>query len=155
MPAPNRQEPRDPDFHVADRLHSAAIHLLRRLRPEDEASGLSAPRLSALSVIVFAGPITIGDLAAAEQVSPPTISRLVKELELEGLVTRERDRDDGRVQLVLATARGRRTLEAGRRRRVARLAADLARLPAAERRLLARAAGVLEKLSRPPPPVDA
>ncbi len=154
MPAPHRQEPRDRDFHIADRLHSAAIHLLRRLRPEDVASGLSVPRLSALSVIVFAGPITIGDLAAAEQVSAPTISRLVKELEQEGLVTRERDSDDGRIQRVIATARGRRTLEAGRRRRVAKLAHDLAHLPAAERRLLARAAEVLEKLSRPRRPAD-
>lgn len=151
MTSAHRQPPRDRDVHVADRLHSAAIHLLRRLRLEDEAAGLSAPRLSALSVIVFAGPITIGDLAAAEQVRPPTISRLVKELEREGLVTRDRDPEDGRVQRLQATARGRRTLEEGRRRRVAKLAADLARLPAAERRLLAQAADVLEKLSRPSP----
>ena len=73
---------------VADRLHSAAIHLLRRLRSEDAASGLTAPRLSALSVLVFGGPRSIGDLAAAEQVRPPTISRLVRELERDGLVTR-------------------------------------------------------------------
>ncbi len=154
MTQPNRQVPPERDFDIADRLHSAAIHLLRRLRPEDEASGLTAPRLSALSVIVFAGPITIGDLAAAEQVRPPTISRLVKELERDGLVTRDRDPEDGRVQRLRATARGRRTLEDGRRRRVAKLAADLARLPAAERRLLARAADSLEKLSRPAPPEE-
>ncbi len=154
MTQPNRQVPPERDFDIADRLHSAAIHLLRRLRPEDEASGLTAPRLSALSVIVFAGPITIGDLAAAEQVRPPTISRLVKELEPDGLVTRDRDPEDGRVQRLRATARGRRTLEDGRRRRVAKLAADLARLPAAERRLLARAADSLEKLSRPAPPEE-
>ncbi len=147
-----RQDPRDRDFRLADRLHSAAIHLLRRLRPADEASGLSAPRLSALSVIVFAGPITISDLAAAEQVSPPTISRLVKELEQAGLVSRDRDPDDGRVQRIKATAQGRRTLEEGRRRRVAKLADDLSRLPDAERRLLARAADSLEKLSRRPAP---
>ncbi len=50
---------------LADRLHSAAIHLLRRLRREDDASGLPAPQLSALSVIVFGGPIAIGALADA------------------------------------------------------------------------------------------
>ncbi len=88
---------------VADRLHSAAIHLLRRLRREDDASGLSAPRLSALSVVVFGGPVTIGALAAAEQVRVPTMSRLVAALEADGLVRRKPDVDDGRVVRVAAT----------------------------------------------------
>jgi len=135
--------------HAADRLHSAAIHLLRRLRAEDPASGLSAPRLSALSVIVFGGPLTLGQLAEAEQVRPPTVSRLVKELEAEGLVEREQDEKDRRVQHVRATSKGRRLLDAGRRRRVARLAAELERLAPAERRLLASAARVLERLATP------
>jgi hypothetical protein len=68
---------RDDAEAIADRLHSAAIHLLRRLRREDATSGLSAPRLSALSVIVFGGPLTLGELANAEQVRPPTMTRLV------------------------------------------------------------------------------
>ena len=63
-----------------------------RLRAEDDASGLSAPRLSALSVVVFAGPISLGGLAKAEQVRPPTISRLVNALEAEGLFEQERKR---------------------------------------------------------------
>jgi len=134
---------------IADRLHSAAIHLLRRLRGEDESSGLSAPRLSALSVIVFAGPIRLGDLAGAEQVRPPTISRLVKELERERLVRRIPDPADRRIQRVEATAKGRRLLDEGRRRRVATLAADLGQLGPRDRRLLARAADILEDLSRP------
>ena len=71
----------DPATHLADQLHSAAIHLIRHLRQEDDASGLTAPRLSALSVIVFGGPLTVGELAHAEQVRPPTISRLVSDLE--------------------------------------------------------------------------
>src|SRR3954462_3251460 len=79
---------------LADRLHSAAIHLLRRLRREDDASGLPAPQLSALSVIVFGGPITLGALAAAEQVRPPTITRVVATLEESGLVVRETDDAD-------------------------------------------------------------
>src|SRR3954464_7525598 len=82
---------------LADRLHSAAIHLLRRLRREDDASGLPAPQLSALSVIVFGGPLTLGDLARAEQVRPPTITRLIGELEQQGLVEREVDGADRRV----------------------------------------------------------
>jgi DNA-binding MarR family transcriptional regulator len=74
---------------LADQLHSAAIHLLRQLRKEDDASGLSAPRLSALSVVVFGGPITLGALARAEQVKPPTMTRLVDALEKDGYVKRD------------------------------------------------------------------
>ena len=73
---------------MADRLHSAAIHLLRRLRVEDEALGISAPRLSALSVLVFAGPRRVGELAEAEQVEPPTMTRLVDGMERDGYVAR-------------------------------------------------------------------
>lgn len=143
-------EPGADAARVADRLHSAAIHLLRRLRQEDAASGLSATRLSALSVIVFAGPLTLGELAEAEQVRPPTISRLVQGLEAEGLVKRLPDPRDGRVQRVRATARGHTLLQEGRTRRVAALARDLAALPAADLDTLARAAALLERLTLPP-----
>jgi DNA-binding MarR family transcriptional regulator len=145
--ARTRQSPA-PAFETADRLHAAAIHLLRRLRTEDDASGLSAPRLSALSVVVFGGPITLSDLAAAEQVRPPTISRLVRELEHDGLVEVVRDPIDRRVRRARATAKGRRVLREGRARRVRRLADDLARLSGAERGVLERAAEVLERLAR-------
>jgi len=131
---------------VADRLHSAAIHLLRALRREDAASGLSAPRLSALSVVVFAGPITIGALAAAEQVRPPTMTRLVAALEAQGLVTRVPDPDDGRVVRLRATAKGQRLLAAGRARRVEKLAAQVDALPPDDRATLARAAELVERL---------
>ncbi len=67
----------DADRAVADRLHSAAIHLLRRVRKQDVATGEGPARLSALSVLVFGGPKTLGELAAAEQVKPPTMSRIV------------------------------------------------------------------------------
>ncbi|MDQ6886080.1 MAG: MarR family transcriptional regulator [Gemmatimonadota bacterium] len=131
---------------VANRLHSAAIHLLRRLRIEDEATGLGAPALSALSVIVFAGPITLGDLARAEQVRPPTITRLVTSLEADGLVTRRLDARDRRVQRVHATARGRQVLEAGRARRVASLARHIRELPARDRAILEKSADLLEAM---------
>lgn len=150
-PLPTEAHPADPE-RVANRLHSAAIHLLRRLRAEDAAAGISAPRLSALSVIVFADPerpISLGELAEAEQVRPPTISRLVKELEIEGLVERLSDADDRRVQRVRATARGRKLLQHGRARRVAALARDLRRLPAGELGSLAEAAALLERLALP------
>ena len=134
---------------VADRLHSAAIHLLRSLRREDDRSGLSAPRLSALSVLVFAGPLTLGELAAAEQVRPPTMTRLVQALEADGLVSRTPDPSDGRVTRLAATPRGRRLLAAGRARRVAALARRLCELPSAERLALAHAAAAIEWLAAP------
>jgi DNA-binding MarR family transcriptional regulator len=134
---------------IADRLHSAAIHLLRRLRAEDAATGLTAPRLSALSVVVFGGPITLGALAAAEQVRPPTVSRLVHDLEADGLVRLRPSPDDARVRLAEATPRGRRLLQEGRARRVSRLAAELEALPRTEREILARAVDILEALLLP------
>ena len=132
---------------VADRLHSAAIHLLRRLRVEDKAIGLSGPRASALSVIVFRGPVTMSALAEAEEVRPPTITRLVAGLERRGLVRRVSDSRDGRVQLVEATAAGRRLLNKGRARRVARLAEGLAQLSKDDQHLLARAAELMDRLA--------
>src|SRR5437667_9309174 len=126
---------------IADRLHSAAIHLLRRLRVEDKALGLSGPRASALSVIVFRGPIAMGALAEAGQVRRPTITRLVDGLERRGLVRRVNDPADGRVQLVAATAAGKRLLQKGRARRVERLMQGVMQLSEEEQRVLARAAG--------------
>lgn len=139
--------PRQPD-PIADRLHSAAIHLLRALRQEDRATGLSGPRLSALSVVVFAGPIPMTALAAAEQVRAPTMTRLVRGLERARLVERVRDPDDRRVFRVRATPAGRALLLKGKRRRVARLARGLERLGPADRALLARAADLIEALAR-------
>src|SRR5688500_19372996 len=97
--SPNRARGKGPQSadDLADRWHSLAIHLLRRLRREEVKAGLTGPRLSALSVIVFGGPITLVELAAAEQVRPPTMSRLVRALASEGLVRRERDPADGRL----------------------------------------------------------
>lgn len=131
---------------MADRLHSAAIHLLRRLRKEDDAAGISASRLSALSVVVFAGPVTMGQLAAAEQVSAPTMTRLIGAMERDGLVVREDDAEDGRIVWIRATAKGSRILHDARRRRVAALTDELAALDGAELRLLARAAEIVERL---------
>jgi DNA-binding MarR family transcriptional regulator len=137
------------DRQVADRLHSAAIHLLRHVRTVDSESGLTASRLSALSVIVFGGPISISELAEAEQVRPPTISRLVKELEWEGLVSRQRDAQDRRVTRIRATSKGRRLLFEGRERRVAKLAERVAGLSPEERERVAEAAATLERFSLP------
>jgi DNA-binding MarR family transcriptional regulator len=144
MPTPrSRQSPTAATLQTADRLHSAAIRLLRRLRTVDVAAGLSAPRLSALSVVVFRGPLTLSELAAAEQVRAPTITRLVQDLERAGLIQRVPDPTDRRVTRVRATAAGRRLLAAGRARRVRRLADDIGRLGAEDRGALARAVDLL------------
>jgi DNA-binding MarR family transcriptional regulator len=132
---------------VADRLHSAAIHLLRRIRAADAETGLTAPRLSALSVVVFAGPQTLSALAAAEQVRLPTMTRLVQGLERDGLVARAFDPDDRRRVVIRPTARGAAILRAGRARRVARLAESLEHLPSKDLACLCRAAEVLEALN--------
>jgi DNA-binding MarR family transcriptional regulator len=141
------QVPHAPVRAIADRLHSAAIHLLRRLRVEDKAMGLSAPRASALSVIVFRGPVTMSALAEAEQVRRPTITRLVDGLERRGLVRRVGHAEDGRVQLVEATAAGKRLLNKGRARRVERLARAVSRLSEEDQRVVARAAGLIERVA--------
>jgi DNA-binding MarR family transcriptional regulator len=139
--------PDDTATELADRLHSAAIHLLRRLRREDARTGLSGPRLSALSVVVFAGPLTLGELAAAEQVRPPTMTRLVRALEARGLVTRESDEQDGRVVRLRATAKGRRLMAEGRARRVRALARELERLDAEELAALRDGAAAIEHVA--------
>jgi len=138
--------PAAPDRGVADRLHSAAIHLLRRLRRHDEAMGLTPARASALSIMVFGGPLTLGSLARAEQVSAPTITRLIVGMERDGLVRRESDAQDGRVAWLHATPKGTRLLHEGRQRRVAALADDLNRLSDADRATLAAAAEILERM---------
>ncbi|MGE5803906.1 MAG: MarR family winged helix-turn-helix transcriptional regulator [Gemmatimonadota bacterium] len=153
MHAAFRQDPPQPHpapaavRAIADRLHSAAIHVLRRLRVEDKVMGLSAPRTSALSVIVFRGPITMSELAEAEQVKPPTITRLVEGLVRRGLVRRVSDASDGRVQRVEATAAGRGLLNRGRARRVARLAQGVAELTKDDQDVLARAAELMDNLA--------
>jgi DNA-binding MarR family transcriptional regulator len=130
---------------AADRFHSAAIHAFRHVRREDPATGLSAARLSALSVLVFGGPRTLGELAAAEHVRPPTMTRVVRALEDAGFVRRESDPDDGRVAHIHATAAGKRVLWRGRERRVANLAALLARLSPEEVDRVHEAAGLVER----------
>lgn len=140
---------------LAERLHSTAIRLLRHVRGEDAASGLTAARLSALSVLVFGGARTMSELALAEQVAPPTMTRLLQGMERDGYVKRMRDRSDGRVLRVSATPAGRRALERARARRVARLDQLLSeRLGTQDRARVAQAVSLLEQAlgARPPAP---
>ena len=133
---------------LADDLHSAAIHLLRRLRKQDAASGLSPARLSALSVIAFGGPLRISDLARAEQVRTPTVTPIVGALEEQGLIVRETDAKDARAAVLRATPKGQKLMAEGRARRVATLAAQLRALPARDVAVLEKAAALLQKLIR-------
>jgi DNA-binding MarR family transcriptional regulator len=145
--------PRPETIAAADRLHSAAIHLLRRVRQQDAATGVGPAQLSALSVLVFAGPKigtprTLGDLAAAEQVKPPTMSRIAAGLKRSRLVEITRDPHDARRMHIRATAKGTRLLQQGRQRRIKYLAAHLDSLTTIELAQLEAAAGVLKKLVR-------
>jgi DNA-binding MarR family transcriptional regulator len=129
---------------LADRLHSLAIQLLRYARADDRAIGLSAARLSVLSVLVFGGSRTVTELADAEQVAVPTMTRLLQGLEGDGYARRRRDGVDGRIVRVTATAKGRRALEAGRRARIRRVERVTGRLSETEAAVLANAVAVLE-----------
>ncbi|HEX8191580.1 MAG TPA: MarR family transcriptional regulator [Allosphingosinicella sp.] len=137
-----------PPTETAARLHKAAIRLLRLARRQDDAAGLSAPRLSALSVVVFAGPLSLNALAAEEQVRAPTMTRIVDALVAAGLVTRDTDPADRRMVRIAATEEGRAVLEEGRRRRVAAIADRLSGLAESERRALERGVDLLERLTR-------
>ena len=143
---PENIAPRPETVAAAGRLHSAAIHLLRRVRQQDAASGVGPAQLSALSVLVFAGPKTLGELAAAEQVKPPTMSRIVAGLQRSRLVEITRDPHDARRMSIRPAARGTRLLQKGRQRRIEYLAAHLGTLTRRELSQLRAAADILEKL---------
>lgn len=130
---------------VADHLQAATILLSRRLRVEDEARGLSPPRLSALSVLSTTGPMRLGELALAEAVEPPTMTRLIDALERDGLVARGRDPHDARAVQVRVTASGTRALADGRARRGRALAGGLRALSPVELRTVERSLTLLER----------
>jgi DNA-binding MarR family transcriptional regulator len=137
---------------IAESLHASAIHLLRRLRRLDDQPArtdafLNAPRLSALSVIVFSGPITLGRLAAAEQVRPPTMTRIVHALAAADLVVKSPGPGDRRTVRLSSTMKGKRLLLQRRNRRIGALAAQIAALSAANQAALGRALPILRRLS--------
>ena len=147
-----RTLPFRPPEQAADRLHSAAIHLLRSLRRQDARLGVGPAGLSVLSVLVFGGPKTIGELAAIEQVKAPTMSRIVSTLERWHMVARLAGVDDRRRIVVHPTSTGRAVMKRGRANRVYELASRIERLPETEIALLARAAELIERVSKAKPP---
>ena len=131
---------------AADRIHSASIHLLRRVRDVDSAAmGISRARASALSVLVFGGARSLTELAQAEQVTAATMSKLVSALEREGFVRRYPDVNDARAIRIEATAKARRILERGRARRLDLLEDLLSTAADAEVDAVRSAAEVLEQ----------
>ena len=138
---------------VAGRLRLPVTRLARILRQQDQL-GLTPTMTAALTTIGREGPLTLGALAASEQVSPPTITRVVGKLEAAGLVRRRPDPADGRVTKVELSAAGRRQLEAGRIRRTAWLSTRLRELSAEDLVRLEEAAAVLERLTSAPAPGD-
>ncbi len=130
---------------VARRLHSAALHLMRDVRTEDVALGVGPAQLSALSVVVFAGPTSLSDLAGAEKVRLPTMSRIVDALVREGLVKREVNKNDRRSIVISATDKGTKIMHEGRSRREKRLVELLLPLRKDEVECLNRASGILAR----------
>ena len=142
-PVPSDLAP-DEVVATANRLHSAALRLLRQARTADgETMDLDGPRASALSVVVFGEALPIGRLAEVEQVSAPAITKTVAALEADGLVERVRSTTDRRVVEVVATAAGRAVLERGRAARVRRVAELLGGLAADDLAVLNRAADLI------------
>lgn len=131
---------------IADHLHSAAIHLLRRVRKQDVPTGEGPARLSALSVLVFGGAKTLGELAAAEQVKPPTMSRIVAGLARSRLIEITADPEDARRMRIRATAKGTRLLQKGRELRIAYLASRLETLNPQDLAKLGEGVKILRKL---------
>jgi len=132
---------------TADRLHSAAIHLLRRVRRSDPLTGVPAAQLSALSVLM-GGPRSLGEMAAAEQVRPPTMSTLVGDMERVGLVRRSSDPSDARIVRLKMTAKGRRVLAKGREMRIADIERRIKRLDPREIATVAKAVAIVERMLR-------
>jgi DNA-binding MarR family transcriptional regulator len=126
---------------------TAAVRLTRRLRAEDRGARLTGPQASALAVVVHAKRIKVSDLATLEQVSRPTISKTVQDLEAAGLVRRQQDAQDGRVSWLEPTRKGEALLAEGQARRIAPLVRQLEGLSAEDRKVLSKALVLLQALT--------
>ena len=143
-----KQEEKDEILRVADRLHSASIHLLRRLRVRDRESGIGPAQLSALSVLVFGGPKSLAELAEAEQVKPPTMSRIVAGLEKAKLVKAAATKEDARRMRIVPTPKGEKVMWDGRKRRVEMLAELIGDLSVSDVQKLGEIAETMDAISR-------
>ena len=133
-------------LQAAEALHAGAIRVLRLVRAEDAQAGVGPAQLSALSVLVFLGEKTVGELAALEQVRPPTMSRIVDGLVQKKLVERVGSSSDRRAVRITATPAGRKLLLAGKARRVRALAKRFEGLTRDEVETLHMAAQLMARL---------
>ncbi len=138
--------PASTDTDLAADLRLAVGRLARRLR-QLQLAGLTASKVSALASVDRLGPVRLGDLAAAEGVSSPTLTKLVDSLEAEGLVARSADATDRRATRVALTPAGRLRLKQIRSDRDAFLEQRLAQLTREERATLLAAIPVLRDLA--------
>ncbi len=134
-----------PETELAARLRLAVTRLSRRLR-QQVVGGLTPSQVAALATVERLGQPTLGELAAAEQVQPPSMTRLTEGLVRAGLVQRVVDTEDRRFARVGLTAEGRRTLQRTRSLKTAFLVQRLERLPASERAALEDLVVLLEHL---------
>ena len=132
---------------VASALRLAVMRLARRLRAERSDSSLTISQIAALSTLERSGPLTPRELAAAERVQPPSMTRITASLEAAGLVSRTDHPTDGRQVLLAASPEGAAMVREDRRRRDAWLAQRLHGLPPDDLEVLRRAAVVLERLA--------
>ena len=128
-------------------VHAAAVSFVRRLRCVPPPAGLSWPRTSALALAVKNPGLTMSELAAAESVTMPTMTRIVDALERQGLIALKHDREDRRAVSIVATAKGRALLERAREERIGLVARALAQLDREDVEVLNRSAAALERLS--------
>jgi DNA-binding MarR family transcriptional regulator len=133
---------------TVEQFHHLAIVMLRKLRNVDEANGFSGPRASALSVLVFRGPQSLGELAAAEGVRAPTMSRLVKAMQAEGLVQSRVAEHDQRAVRIAPSAKGRRLMLRAREKRLAAIRELLRDASAEEKKALETVVGLLGRALR-------
>jgi DNA-binding MarR family transcriptional regulator len=131
---------------TAGRLRFSIFRLSRLLRQQDD-SPFAPAQIAALATIAREGPITLGELATHEQLTPPSITKVVVALEEAGLVERRRDETDRRVCRVVTTAKGRRQLETSRTKRTVWLAKQLQALPPEDLARMTDALDVIERLT--------
>lgn len=132
---------------TAATVHTAVVTLVRRLRCVPPPAGLSWPRASALALAVKNPGLTMSELAAAESVTMPTMTRIVEALVRQGLVARKRDRTDRRSVSIAATAKGRALLERVLQERIGMLSRAVAQLEREDMDLLSRCAPLLERIA--------
>jgi DNA-binding MarR family transcriptional regulator len=124
-------------------LHSAALHLMRYVRTIDTILGVPPAQLSALSVIAFGGPRSLSELAQIEQVTPPTMSRIVDSLVKHGLANRDTDKNDRRLITISATEKGKKIMFQGRNNREKRLLKLVEALDSKEIEILRQASTIV------------